>query len=341
MINMNVDSFILESLKEIASVQPISERSHYVEEVLEASINTAANTRLIEKLYKDILKSSEIDFGRIGDSKGDLTRYVYYDPMLKSLEILNELVKVNAGTIIALDTANRLHTILLDARDDFTFGFKFDIDIIKYIYEILVMTLYELINCGITEVSDFVKTSNQITIGTNNKKIIKKSNRVVSNARQFIKAYDNGQWASIMKNFKQNRSNFLGGTAIGSFLTAGISTASAVILGAIGIFLAIRGLVFVFYYSKTKISDYTRTQSELIRAHMIADTDQSANAVSKQKALADKLSDISAKLEGQRRRNEQAADKAIIQSNKTDYDRQSIVRAQSILSDDMDEFEFV
>jgi hypothetical protein len=261
--------------------------------------------------------------------------------MLKSLEILNELVKVNAGTIIALDTANRLHTILLDARDDFTFGFKFDIDIIKYIYEILVMTLYELINCGITEVSDFVKTSNQITIGTNNKKIIKKSNRVVSNARQFIKAYDNGQWASIMKNFKQNRSNFLGGTAIGSFLTAGISTASAVILGAIGIFLAIRGLVFVFYYSKTKISDYTRTQSELIRAHMIADTDQSANAVSKQKALADKLSDISAKLEGQRRRNEQAADKAIIQSNKTDYDRQSIVRAQSILSDDMDEFEFV
>lgn len=332
-MNAYVNDYILESLREIAVDQPISERAHYVETVLEATTNTANNTRLVEQLYSDVMKSSEIDFGKIPDSKGDLTKYRYYEPMVRSLEILNELVKTNGGQIITLNTANKLHMILLDARDDFVFGYKFDIDLIKYIYQNLVMALYELISCGISEVADFVRSANQITINATNKKTIKKSNRAVKSVNQFIKAYEAGQWSSVINNFKKNRSNFMGGAATESFsgssiiafLTAGVSTPIAVILALITILFAIRGLVFLFYYGKTKIADYAKAQAELIKANIENDRDQSDTAVAKQQKMALKLESIAARLEGQRRRAEQAADKAITQSNKTDYTKQDMV----------------
>ncbi len=341
MMNIASRDIIVESLVEMSLDQPPADRRHYVEEVLESSINAAGNAKLIEKLYQDIMKSSEIDFGKIDDSKGDLTKYKYYEPMSRSIEILNDLAKGANGSISVLDTMNKIHTILLEGRDDFVFGYKFSVDLIKYIYEILVMTLYELIDCGISEVADYLKNTSQITIGTNNKRIIKRSNRVISNANKFIKSYETGQWSIVMKSFKKNSSQLLGGmeaalggSAIATFLAQG----SVGIIGAIiGIFAAIRGLVFVFYYGKTKISDYAKNQAELIKANIAADADQSSNAIEKQRKMATRLEKIADRLNGVKRRRDAEVDKAIVASNKTDYTKTELTASNSI----MDDFELV
>ena len=57
---------IIESLKEIAISQPIGDRSHYVEAVLEANVTSATNGQLIEVLYKEIIsKASESNPGKV------------------------------------------------------------------------------------------------------------------------------------------------------------------------------------------------------------------------------------------------------------------------------------
>lgn len=341
MMNIVNRDIITESLKEMSLDQPPSDRMHYVEAVIEASINNAGNAKLIEKLYTDIMKSSEIDFGKISDSKGDLTKYKYYDPMSRSIEILNDLAKGSNGTILTLETMNKLHNILLDGRDDFVFGFKFNVDLIQYIYEVLVMTLYELIDCGISEVADYLKNTCQITIGTNNKRLIKRSNRVVNNANKFIKSYESGQWAVMMKPFRKNSSQLIGGMegmigtgTILAFLSAGVSGAVGAVLG---ILFAIRGLVFVFFYGKTKISDYAKNQADLIKANIAVNADQSSDVTAKQRKMADRLEAISDRLEGKKRRRDKEVDKAIVASNKNDYTKRELTTTSSM----MDDFELV
>jgi hypothetical protein len=86
----NLDNLALEAFVDIRNDQPPKDRLHYFDVVLESSEDTRGT--LIQKLYVDIISKSNIDFGKIPDSKGDLTKYEYYNEISESIGALNKLV---------------------------------------------------------------------------------------------------------------------------------------------------------------------------------------------------------------------------------------------------------
>ena len=337
---------VVESLKAIAVDQPIKDRSGYVDAVLEATASNVTNSKLIGNLYKEILSVSNVDYGKIPDSKGDLGKYKYYDQMVRTMDILNDLAKsannANGPTVTCM---NKLHNIILDAREDFVFGYKFNVDIIKTVYQSLVLTLYEVINAAITEVSESLKASQQIKAKMAPIPATK-TNSFVKTAQSFIASYEKGEWASLMKLYRKNSSNLLGGVGVAishaasavlggstflEMIAAGAVPVPALIIGSIiALFFIVRAMVHLLYAGKSKISDYARVQADLIKYNIEVENDQSASAIEKQKRMAERLDAISAMLEGKRIKTERNAAAAIKQSNQQNYVKSDITKAESI-----------
>ena len=166
----------------------------------EAFANPTKQAGLLNKLFNEFQKVEEIDFGKIPDSKGDLTRYVYYNQMYQCIEVLNELIEGNATPNII--TMNKLHQILLSARADYTFGYRTDNFIIMNAYNLMVTCLYEMINVCIVDATEYLRAKLSMT-GIKAESTSAKQMRWVTNtANQYIKMYENGQWSTLMKGFK-------------------------------------------------------------------------------------------------------------------------------------------
>lgn len=193
------NAIITECLQEMQFAQVGRDRIGYIAAATEAIANPTQQATILNKLFKDIQKIEGIDFGKIPDSKGDVTKYVYYDAMYDMIELLNKLVD-NSPTSNMV-TMNKLHQILLDGRADFTFGYRTDNSVIISTYNLMVTTLYDLINVCVIDATEYLRA--KLTLSSEPPSA-KKIRWIVKSANQFIKMYENGQWALIMKTFKSS-----------------------------------------------------------------------------------------------------------------------------------------
>lgn len=333
------NSFIMESLRKMALDQPVSDRMHYVDSAIEAMIDQPTSGRLIQSMYKEIMSMSDIDFGKVPDSKGDLTKYAYYSQLVKCIEILNNIAK-NApnGNTPTITTMNNFHNIMLDARDDFVFGYRFGVDLLKHIYQINVLVLHELVNASIIEVTDALKeAASGTSIGTI-KPSRSKSNLFVDIANNFINIYNKGDWAAFMKAYRKNSSNLFG--TRGEVFVAEIIGNSALIAGSlaipglrwvaivVGIFIVARIATRAFYAAKYRMGDYAKYQAELIKANMNAEY-ASGDDSAKQAELVERLEDLSAKLLGKYNKTEARTTADIKVSNAQNYNKTELNKAET------------
>lgn len=192
---------IVESFHEMQSDQIGRDRMGYFELAMEAISNPQSQSVMLNKLYNETKKIDELDFGKIPDSKGDLTKYSYYPAMADSIQVLNDLLKDSNN--VNLVTMNKLHQILLNGRDDFVFGFKTDNFIITSMYKVMVSNLYELINVCIVDATEYIRSALTMKL---DKSTSKKIRYVTNNANSFIKMYESGQWNTLMKAFRNKAS---------------------------------------------------------------------------------------------------------------------------------------
>ena len=89
------NSIVMESFHEMAISQEGRDRIKYIDIVTEAFANPTKQAGLLNKLFNEVQKVEAIDFGKIPDSKGDLTKYAYYHQMYQCIEVLNDLVEGN------------------------------------------------------------------------------------------------------------------------------------------------------------------------------------------------------------------------------------------------------
>lgn len=338
------NEIVMESFHDMAVSQDGRDRIKYIDIVTEAFGNPAKQATLLNKLFKEIQKVDQIDFGKIPDSKGDVTKYVYYDQMYDCIEVLNTLVEGQSTPNIT--TMNKLHQILLSARPDFTFGFRTDNYVIMTTYNLMVTSLYEIINICAVDATEYLRNKMNMQMTPPSAKQIR---WITKNANQLIKMYENGQWSTLMKTFKSNGGSITiaseATTAQGQMvedivkagqaIVDGVKAApskiidtvkahhkSSIIVALIVLFLAIRGIIYYFINCAGKLSDRLKNITTILRANV--SSENSPTAVEKQKSMLEKLENLSDTIDYKIVKSEKAAEMDMKKANKAEFNPQEI-----------------
>lgn len=367
------DAIVMENLTDMMMDQIGRDKFHYADIATEAMANPAQQANLLNKLFKDVQKVEQIDFEKIPDSKGDLTKYAYYDAMNDCIEVINKLM--TGGETPGVVTMNKLHKILLDARNDFVFGFRTQNFVLITMYNLGVRSLYEMINVCVVDSTEHLRTKLSMKASAPTAKQIR---YITKSANQFIKLYESGQWTSLMKFFKsQGRSvttsmeaympanegigdligmvNMAGGAidngeklygqvkAIpgqaqnawdkAKGFVAGIPTSIKVIGVIISLFFIMRRLVFLFMRTMSSIKQSIKDQTEIVKASIANDNSGDASSIEKQKKLLERMEKTADTIDYRILKSEQAANKELQQSNRTSFSPSEL---QSITGSDFE-----
>lgn len=356
------NEIILEAFQEMQADQIGRDKIGYVDAAMEAIANPSAQATIMNKLYKETQKIDEIDFGKIPDSKGDITKYAYYDQLYDSIELINELMKGNqTENIVAM---NKLHQILLNARADFAFGFKVNNYIVTSMYKVMVANLHEMIDICIVDVTEYIRNNLNMSM---DKKSMKKVRWVTSNVKNFIKMYESGQWNTLIKYMRTNASKkayeamaleaegdvlpqqksaldlmnmgtsalnkFKGGiTAAGDLIKQApdaFKAASAPVKGLaiVGIIISalmiIRAGIKYFFLGVANISKNLRNQAALLKSATKSDSEDQTGYGFRKKIL-NTMEKVSDVIDYKILKMEKEASKDMAESNRNEFSRQEI-----------------
>lgn len=338
---MVFDNEVVKSnILDLMTIQDSKDRRHYRQIATEAVLSPYGKSKMIQTLWTDMMSRSNIDMGTIPNSKGDITKLDFYKSTAETIECLNSLLE--GVKCDELTTTNDLHDIIVSLRSDFDFGYKFDIKFITMTYELLVLSLLEMINVCIVYYTNYLKDVKNIEFKTI--KPDKKSLKIVKYTNDFIQSYRNGDWTKMMTNFRKNPNGLLGtiisqATGIdkdklslsgvwGASNNAGkaLIVSAAILVSITAVFFSIRGLIYVFYRSATKINDYVRTQSEFLKFNINLGKDP-ADALAKQQKHLDQLENVSNFIETKILKNDKRASKEIEESDKKNFTPQALSTA--------------
>ena len=356
------NEIILEAFQEMQADQIGRDKIGYVDAAMEAIANPSAQATIMNKLYKETQKIDEIDFGKIPDSKGDITKYVYYDQLYDSIELINELMKGNQTENIA--AMNKLHQILLNARADFVFGFKVNNYIVTSMYKVMVANLHEMIDICIVDVTEYIRNNLNMSM---DKKTMKKVRWVTSNVKNFIKMYESGQWNTLIKYMRTNASKkayeamaleaegdvlpqqksaldlmnmgtnafdkFKGGIAAAgdlikqapsAFKAAGAPVKGLAIVGIIiSALMIIRTGIKYFFLGVANISKNLRNQAALLKSATKTDSEDQTGYGFRKKIL-NTMEKVSDVIDYKILKMEKEASKDMAESNRSEFSRQEI-----------------
>lgn len=334
------DPAVLESFVEMRAAQPPRDRMHYFDVVLEGT--QESNADLIQKLYTDIISKSNIDFGLIPNSKGNLVHYKEYPLMQQSMDRINQLFKGQVSDEVSL--MNQVHDMIINCKKDYEMGFTYDIEMIKLTYNISVMTLYELINLCILSYTKRMRANAGIKFDLG--KMKKNDNIIFKNAQSLLKSYQSGQWAKLMTQVKKDHSilsvkapanegitaaSTFGEivAAAGSFLGAHIPL--TIVISLVAIFLGVRKLIYYFYSGSAKVKDYVDTQKEFVNATIVSEKNEGVDekVVTKREKLLEKLDHVTRFIEGKIFRTNQKAKEEIAKSNVENFHKPNFGEAPS------------
>lgn len=331
---MILDNLAMESILDIRSDQPPKDQLHYLDIVLEST--DANRGTLIQKLYVDIISKSNIDFGKIPDSKGDLTKYEYYKEIESSIIALNTLAG-NSPKSDELIMLNKLYDMIISLRSDYEFGYKFDIELIKLTYNIAVMSLYEMINICIMEYANYLRDVKGIEFGF--KKIKKKDLIILRGVKSLLRSYENGEWQKTVSQFKKDPKNAFGLNTVLSFankisginlsrqnggINGSIGAGAIVAISAVSIILlllAVRMLIYFFYSTAAKIDNYVRIQREFLEVAIAKDPGDNTKALKKQQDMLNTFENISNFIENRILKNDNDTKRALSESNKENFNK--------------------
>ena len=356
------NEIILEAFQEMQADQIGRDKIGYVDAAMEAIANPSAQGTIMNKLYKETQKIDEIDFGKIPDSKGDITKYAYYDQLYDCIELINELMKGNqTENIVAM---NKLHQILLNARADFVFGFKVNNYIVTSMYKVMVANLHEMIDICIVDVTEYIRNNLNMSM---DKKSMKKVRWVTSNVKNFIKMYESGQWNTLIKYMRTNASKKVYetmaleaegdvlpqqksaldlmnmGTGAFTKFKSGVSSAADLIKQAPGAFKAagapVKGLAIIgiiisalmiirtgikyFFLGVANISKNLRNQAALLKSATKDDREDQTGYGFRKKIL-NTMEKVSDVIDYKILKMEKEASKDMAESNRNEFSRQEI-----------------
>lgn len=272
------------------------------------------NNAMVTNLYKSAIDKSHIDFGKIPDSKGDITKYAGYKSTMTCISILRDLSVKGGVTIPELDIVDKSIQAIIKHRDLFEKGFRMHKEFIIMQYNTLVYAVVESVSSIISSYVDYVKRPDKVEFT-----LIAGPQRpgqlMIQSLNQFITASRQGEFARVLNGvLSAGKDNFIGGSAI----------AAAAIIGGIASIVPItREIIFLGYYSRMKISDYLEQQAALIDINrqnansFVGSPKEKQEIANKQAAYAEKLRRLSEKIKVDRASTEREASVNMRAENKT------------------------
>ena len=281
---------------------------------------------LTNKLYQDIVdKVDDIDFGTIPRSAGDITKIENYDKLIQCLETLDNIMKENKQ-----DTKNNIQVIreaiynVQSRKELFQKSFQLNLELPMVLYSTIVLSIVSSVSFMISSCIEFIKSPNQDTFDVEIDKVAlnrTKDNVLFSNLAKFNDACKKGQIDSTINYIIKNRIKNFTGYEIG-IIIGGISLIG-IILNIIPI---MRELIFFFYYSRVRISDYFEIQAELLQmnaynidSNTAIDKEEKKKIVKKQMKIVDFFRKISNTIGIDNKSAEVKATKDLTKSSKEKY----------------------
>ena len=361
LMEIRSNTIVMEALHDIAMDLPAAERSKYVQVATEAmATNTDTQLKIISKLAKQVNGLQQIDLEQCNKSMGDVTKYQYYDALAKAVEIINESeITSDIPNVIRM---NKIHTILLDNREDFVWGYKKNEVLTMRAYCTLVRMLFIMIDLSI---SDYIKKMDiNFKFNTKVDATPSKVSRFTTDTDRMIKLFESGEWRLLMnasKNAAANRTaraidemngveppSNMANEAITINKNSGkpisiptnpaeiidmikaLPNTAKVILVILTIMLCYRTVAFYVAKLGAKFANVFRHSAELIKAYGEANRDQSSSAVERQNKMYNRMIGTADRIDAFFNKAAVQADAELKEANRKDLNTAEITTIDSI-----------
>lgn len=250
---------------------------------------------MVTKLYTSAINKNHVDFENIPHSKGDLSKYTGYASMVESLNLLRQIATNNNHKIPEIDIVEKAVGNIIAYRDAFEKGFKLNKEFIIMEYNVLVATCVSSVSYLIVSYVEYIKRIDKVEFSIIDSKY--GTGYVgIQSLDAFNKSVANGEFSKSIHSIIK--------TGVNESLTAVIGVGAGIILGSMALVTIIRRMIFQFYYSRMKLSDYLKMQAyflELNKNNLTANgntmsPDKKKQVMKKQDELIKKLRMYSDKL---------------------------------------------
>lgn len=278
---------------------------------------TAVNNAMIGNLYQSAIEKAHINFEDIPESKGDITKYSGYKSMTDSLAILTQLSQQQGVKIAEIDTVTQAINNIIACRDLFERGFALEKEFVVLEYNVLVYACVEATSSIISSHVDFVKRPDAVEF-----QLLKGRERsgdlCIQNLDKFNMSVKSGDFNKVLRTVVQS----------GQQQFVGLETVAiaAAIIGAVLVSVTlIRELVFFFYFSRMRLSDYLEQQAALLEINKNSLSSQGVGVsakeknqiVKKQESVIAKLHSISERIKVNRAMAEKNTQASLKKENQT------------------------
>lgn len=278
-------------------------------------------TALTSKLYDHIVqKVDDIDYGNIPNTKGDITKLDNYDKLVDCLDVIKSILLEYKQDTKPVNIINDAISNLIKDKELYEKAFRYNVELPMIMYSTIGLSIVSSTSYLVSTCIEFIKIPSEDTfdIVLDKVALVKtKSNLLFTNLEKFNSCAQSGQIEKYMDVVIKNGTKNMTGAEVG-FVVGGIALAG-IILNIIPI---IRELIFFFYYSRTRVSDYFDIQADLLQMNSYniqynetLDKQQRDRIVKKQNSIVELFRKISNKLAIKTKDSENKATKEIIQSN--------------------------
>ena len=277
-------------------------------------------TALTSRLYEHIVeKVDDIDFGTIPNSKGDITMVDNYDRLVDCTNVIESLLVEYKQDLKPIKTIKDAIENVKARKELFQKGFRYQVELPMITYSTIVLSIISSTSFLVSTCIEFIKIPSQEEFGVILDKVAlvkTKSNLLFNNLERFNIACDKKQIDNCLDVVIKNNMKNLTGVEVG-FVVGGIAMAGLIL----NIIPILRELIFFFYYSRTRVSDYFDIQADLLQMNAYAvqnnDTMKKADReriAKKQMKIVELFRKISNKVAIDTKESEVKATKEIVKS---------------------------
>lgn len=255
---------------------------------------------LTNKLYKMIVdKVDSIDYGEIPNTKGDITKLSKYKELRECHDVLQDIFKQyredDEPVRVIINATDNIENM----KEIFVGGYMAKASFPISVYNTMTLAVINATSFMIATCIEYIKSPKKegLEIVLNKTGITKvKDHLVYESLKDFNDACRKGEVENALRPFIQNR-------ARGFAMTAALGFKAALVIGGVTIAILpiIKDLVYFYYATKARVSQYFDLQAKLLEMNAnelrdnpdIKTIDDKESVIRKQLAIAKRFHEIS------------------------------------------------
>lgn len=264
-------------------------------EAEQASVLTA----LTSKLYDNIVaKIDDIDYGEIPSTKGDVTKLSNYPKLRECIKLLRDILNEYKQDTTPIDEIGLALVNIESHKDIFTKAFRMDVELPIIMYNNMVLSIINGVSYMIATCIEFIKTPNRDGFDIVLDKVAyakTKSNMLYTNLKRFNKCCKDNKFDKAMNHIIDtyvNKHEAAIGTvgAAAAIFSNPFVWIPAVIVLIVTIIPILRELVFLFYYTRMRVSEFFDIQADLLQMNAYnVENDNTMDASKKEKVVSGQM----------------------------------------------------